>query len=129
MLRLANVDLSGLGVDGLDQWDTLQDPSTCARDSMLHNVIVGTRGRVTSGSYREGDYKIIIGDPGDLTGWYYTNSTETVGEDTTLYLFDIANDPNEETNLATDSNYSSILADLEAKVDAYLGDIYEYETS
>ena len=30
MLRLANVDSSGLNVDGLDQWDTLQDPSTCA---------------------------------------------------------------------------------------------------
>ena len=30
MLRLGNADLSGLDVDGLDQWDTLQDPSTCA---------------------------------------------------------------------------------------------------
>ena len=30
MLRLADADLSGLDVDGLDQWDTLQDPSTCA---------------------------------------------------------------------------------------------------
>ena len=25
-----------------------------------------------------------------MTGWYDTDSTETVGEDTTLYLFDIA---------------------------------------
>ena len=25
---------------------------------MLHNVIVGVRGRVTSGAYREGDYKV-----------------------------------------------------------------------
>ena len=29
MLRLANVDVSGLDVDGLDQWETLQDPSSC----------------------------------------------------------------------------------------------------
>merc|ERR1712223_1000630 len=129
MLRLANVDVSGLDVDGLDQWETLQDPSSCKRDSMLHNVIVGVRGRVTSGSYREGDYKIIIGDPGDLTGWYNTDSTETVGEDTTLYLFDIANDPYEETNLATNADYASILADLESKVDVFADGIYTFETS
>merc|ERR1711976_513677 len=129
MLRLADADLSGLDVDGLDQWDTLQDPSTCARDSMLHNVIVGVRGRVTSGAYREGDYKIIIGDPGDLTGWYEIDSTFTAGEDTTLYLFDIANDPYEETNLATNSDYASILADLESKVDVFADGIYTFETS
>ena len=29
MLRLADADLSGLDVDGLDQWETLLDPSSC----------------------------------------------------------------------------------------------------
>ena len=36
MLRLANVDVSGLDVDGLDQWETLQDPSSCASKMTLH---------------------------------------------------------------------------------------------
>merc|ERR1719361_3415129 len=131
MLRFANVDVSSLGVDGLDQWDTLLSGGTsCARNTILHNVITGLRPTVVrTAAYREGDYKIIIGDPGDLTGWYEVDSTFTAGEDTTLYLFDIANDPYEETNLATNSAYASILADLESKVDIFADGIYAFETS
>ncbi len=40
MLRLANVDVSGLDVDGLDQWDTLQDPSNCASKSIVYYSVV-----------------------------------------------------------------------------------------
>ena len=38
-------------------------------------------------------------------------------------------DPYEETNLATDSNYASILADLESKVDVFADGIYTFATS
>ena len=56
---------------------------------MMHNIILSKRGAVESAAYRENQYKIIIGDPGDLTGWYYTDETEVSGEETTLYLFNI----------------------------------------
>ena len=38
-------------------------------------------------------------------------------------------DPYEETNLATDSAYASILADLENKVDVFADGIYTFATS
>merc|ERR1719510_847500 len=68
ILRFAGSNLDNLDVDGLDQWDTLMS-GNCARDTILHNIILNYRGNVKSAAYREGDYKIIIGDPGDLTGW------------------------------------------------------------
>ena len=52
--------------------------------------------------------------------WFYWNRF-------TCYF--IKDDPNEETNLADDSNYASILTDLEDKVDAMVSEVYEYETS
>merc|ERR1739838_511835 len=130
MLGFAGGNIDELDVDGVDQWDTLVNGgSSCARDTILHNIELNYRGNVNTATYREGDYKIIIGDPGDLTGWYDTTNTETAGEDTTLYLFDIASDPNEETNLAEDSNYATILADLEETVDLWATEVYEFATS
>ena len=43
-----------------------------------------------------------------------------------IFLID---DPYEETNLATNSDYASILADLESKVDVFADGIYTFETS
>ena len=41
----------------------------------------------------------------------------------------LIDDPYEETNLATNSDYASILADLESKVDVFADGIYTFETS
>ena len=56
---------------------------------LLHNIIDGSS---FEASYRKGDMKLIWGDVGTLTGYYYPNGTDVSATVATgdYYLFDIA---------------------------------------
>ncbi len=60
--------------------------------NLIHNIIDNGNGDYDA-AYRDGDYKLILGDPGDdaTSGWYMTNGTEVDGnDDADVYLYDLS---------------------------------------
>ena len=57
---------------------------------LLHNIEEGV-----AGIYRMGDYKLISGNPGDLSGWYFQNGSSETDDSFVYtgtedyYLFDL----------------------------------------
>ena len=50
-------------IDGVDQADMIFKNGPSARNEMLHQLNLGNQ------AYRDGDYKIIVGNPGDYDGY------------------------------------------------------------
>ncbi|KAF0299907.1 Arylsulfatase B [Amphibalanus amphitrite] len=67
-LRLAGVDTSDLGLDGVDQWETLSTGSPSARDEFVYNMDTFPVG--FSAALRQGDMKLVWGWPGQNSDWY-----------------------------------------------------------
>ena len=62
---------ASLGLDGVDQWQALQQGDEGGRQEMVYNLKVGPM----SGAIRHGKYKIIFGKRFNKQGWYDTDNT------------------------------------------------------
>merc|ERR1712117_905494 len=62
---------SNLGLDGVDQWESLSRGEGGQRTEMVYNLKVGPM----SGALRVGKHKIIFGKMYNKQGWYDTDNT------------------------------------------------------
>lgn len=90
-------------LDGRDAWEAIAQGAASPHDVILLNA--APRG----GAIRMGDWKLIVGRAVDAEG-------EAEVEAQNLFLFNLANDPNEKTNLAADNPKK--VAELRARYDA-----------
>jgi len=116
LLHLAGSNVTKDGLDGYDQWNTINNGGLSERKELLHNIdpVYSQKGhrlypnrfdtRIRA-AIRVGDWKLITGDPGDGR-WFplpnkYSNITDDLSKDKqNLWLFDIQNDPNEHKDLS-----------------------------
>ena len=123
------------GLDGIDQWESIIDGgSGCQRTNLLHDITVNYDGSIKTAFYRDGNYKLMIGDAGDNTGWYHPDDQEDaeLGDayDNSLeYLFDVSGDDYEVTNLRYDDFYADIVADMTEAINSYVDSIVDFELS
>lgn len=115
---LAGGDLNTTNIlDGFDVWDTINVGSTSPRTELLHNIDPVSEALRPKQAYkscpaaaiRVGDWKLITGYPGDPRWLPLPSSgSEIINdlphmefEDGKVYLFNIANDPEERHELST----------------------------
>lgn len=90
------------GIDGINQWYTINSGNRGQRTEFVYNIY-DTNGKGPRGAIREDNYKLILGDPGKPDGWIPLPGMRSHpgNTNTTVYLFDVKDDPLEKTNLAT----------------------------
>ena len=116
LVGLAGGDTAGLNLDGFDLWQSISNGDPSPRTELLHNIdpltpLRGSRLDISdfdnrvAAAIRVGDWKLITGDPGTGT---WTAPPEDSGlqsvndpdpADKNIWLFNIADDPNETTDL------------------------------
>ncbi|KAK3594007.1 hypothetical protein CHS0354_040754 [Potamilus streckersoni] len=94
------------GLDGIDQWPTIQSGAPSKRSNFVYNIDEIMK----NAAIRVGDYKLIEGKPGTHNGWYPApnNHRKHFRNQTTFHdigaleyqLFNIKSDPTEHFNLA-----------------------------
>jgi len=102
-----------LPLDGYDQWAVITQGATNQRTEVLHNIdqVAG------NAALRVGDWKILTGKQ-DYDGWYPAVGPPEIPTNTkNISLFNIANDPNERTDLSA-SNPAKV-QELLARLDYY----------
>jgi arylsulfatase A-like enzyme len=128
----------GIYLDGVDHWQSLINNGSSPRTSVILDIekpqIIQRWGDVGAGVVRKGDYKLHIGDTGQLVrpgDWSppdgYDNITETeptpfcTREDLNTsnncapyQLFDVIHDPSERHDLYGQPGYETIIAELKA---------------
>ena len=118
------------GLDGIDQWESLTS-GTCQRSNLLHDITLSSDGSIETAFYRDGNYKLIIGDAGDNSGWYDTEQTDQeLGDayDATLqYLFDVSSDEREITNLRYDEDYADVVTSMTNSINNFVDSVYDFE--
>ena len=106
---------------------------SCQRTSLLHDITLNNDGSISSAFYREGNYKLLIGDVGTNTGWYDTDQTDAeIGDayDSSLeYLFDVSGDDYEVTNLRYDDAYADLVTSMKATIDTFVPEVYDFGIS
>ena len=123
------------GLDGIDQWESIIDGgSGCQRTNILHDITVNYDGSIKTAFYRDGNYKLMIGDAGENSGWYHPDDQEDAElgdayDESLEYLFDVSGDDYEVTNLRYDDSYADIVADMTTAINSYLGSIVDFELS
>lgn len=127
LVSLAGGNLNGTKpLDGYNQWNTISEGAESSRKVILHNIDplyhpVGeplynnTFDTRTRAAIRYKDWKLITGDPGNGS-WIPppTSSMSAIHQHNTehknVWLFDIANDPNEHNDLS--GKYPEVVKDL-----------------
>ena len=108
-------DLVSDNIDGIDQWEVLRNGlDKSKRTTLLYNINPLWHGGV-NGAVRDGKYKLIIGDPGRVSGRipvFKTNDvsllyTPLTSEDTKIManweqLFELDQDPFESKDLSSE---------------------------
>merc|ERR1719187_3042239 len=115
-------------IDGVSQWSSLVNNTPSPRNTMLYNIdpIPSRRGNGPGGAVRQGNFKLIRGDPGRPDTWIrpedvcdieddFGNKTNTEPnlnkhKEKTL-LYNLKKDPNEKKDLST--KYKKLLRQLE----------------
>lgn len=136
--HLANVSVSHMDIDGVDQYSALFEGGESARSEILLNLDPVATYPPNSyfmgqAAIRQNDWKLIVGMPNcSLTPWYTTpfstycpsgwvmvNGTMIADppNPSFVWLFNITADPLEENNLAI--VYPDIVASLRARIETY----------
>ncbi|ESO99548.1 hypothetical protein LOTGIDRAFT_71987, partial [Lottia gigantea] len=127
---------------GINQWDSIRKHKPSARTEFIYNLddeeepTQGHAGIRYFNAYREsfcikafllsGDWKLLLGYPGQIDGWYKPmNNTQDFSlyeniyssGDSPVHLFNIADDPLEYHNIA--SQHPDIVANLTRKIKEY----------
>lgn len=128
IVHLAGGDVTGLKLDGFNQWDTISRGTPCLRTEILHNIDPSVSVRTTfsnafRAAIRVGDLKLIIGNPGNGS-WIppplltcpghcvYTNAPENG-----TWLFNITADPDERDDLSL--KHPEHVQELMSRLEAY----------
>jgi arylsulfatase A-like enzyme len=124
LLRIAGAKAAaGVTLDGHDLWPALTGDSHVKREEILINAAPGT------GALRRGDWKLVVnghlrfkgGTPNATFSWAdLLRESKLPPEDATresLELFNLADDPGETRNLASDR--PDVVRELRARYDAY----------
>jgi len=117
LLGLAGRDTAGLNVDGFDVWQSISNGGPSPRKELLHNIDPlmpkhGSRLNISKfdnrvrAAIRVGNWKLITGNPFP-GGWIappeetgnYSSIPDPSPKSKNVWLFNIGNDPNEETDL------------------------------
>lgn len=127
LVHLAGGNLNGTKpLDGYDQWKTISEGGNSPREVLLHNIDPLTKpvgkpifndtfDSSTRAAIRYKDWKLITGDPGNGS-WipephlYHSAIHEYESDTKNVWLFNIADDPSEKTDLS--SEYPSVVKDL-----------------
>lgn len=118
MLKLAGASLEQkLPLDGRDAWPTITEGKPTPHEDILHNVAPG------NGAIRMGDWKLVLNGNGPEEAGEETASAKAkkgkkakaAGD--TVELFNIAQDPNEKTNLA--DKHPDKVRELKSRLDRY----------
>jgi len=123
-IGLAGVDASEYELDGFDLWQSISNGDPSPRTELLHNIdpmtVSGTNLDISDfdntiqAAIRVGDWKLITGNPGTGT-WTAPpedSDLESIADpdpsDKNIWLFNIADDPNETTDLFDDNQDQAI---------------------
>ena len=109
LVHLAGGNVSGLTLDGYNQWDTISNGAPSPRTEILHEIRPVYNNTYESFSYRAGirigDWKLIVGDPGNSSwvpppGMSCPAGESCMGNVTTgTWLFNVTDDPEERKDL------------------------------
>ncbi len=111
LLRLANVEVEQrLPLDGKDAWGTIALGAPSPHQEILINATPH------AGAIRSGQWKLVVNGSKATAGFDGEAIVDT-GDEDTLELFDLHNDPYEEHNLF--ENQAAIAKDLFARWDRY----------
>ncbi|XP_065838684.1 arylsulfatase I-like isoform X2 [Oscarella lobularis] len=108
LVHVAGGNVTGLKLDGYNQWDTISNDSDSPRTEILHNIQPTCSNSYENFTYRAavriGDWKLIVGNPGN-SSWVPPPGmkcpTTCAGNVTTgMWLFNIAEDPEERNDLS-----------------------------
>ena len=133
LVSLAGGDLNGTRpLDGYDIWETINTGTASPRTEILHNIDPVETPWLPSLKYkwcpqaalRVGDWKLLTGCPGD-PNWYPPPSSDLEVEDIPdfeyedkkVYLFNIANDPEERNELS--AQYPEKVGELLERLQQY----------
>ena len=124
--------LNGQSIDGIDHWHSLMESEESPRTEMLYNIDPSGNDNKESfinAGIRVGNYKLLLGNPGDPNRAISTREVVDVDLDDTVLgrilmlfysdeilcdqvrLYDLSVDPNEQNNLAKEmpGEYQPIL--------------------
>uniref|UniRef100_A0A914WLD2 Sulfatase N-terminal domain-containing protein n=1 Tax=Plectus sambesii TaxID=2011161 RepID=A0A914WLD2_9BILA len=96
ILAMSGIDLDGYG-DGFNYWPMIANNSNIfERKRLVYNVDGSTA------AIREGQYKLIVGNPGRPADWVKPTESGKIGPpfNQTIWLFDISRDPLELRDLS-----------------------------
>jgi len=122
LLSSAGLTPSSDELDGVDQWDALLDDTISSpRQEMIYNIVKDGDSTPTA-AIRSGDWKYIWSASG-YNGWAAppegtARTTRGQRGDITNALFDLKNDPTEETNLADEEPERAAI--MLARLEEYL---------
>ncbi|KAK6176339.1 hypothetical protein SNE40_014641 [Patella caerulea] len=115
------------GIDGINQWDSIRLNQPSKRTEFIYNLddfYIPTQGHA---GIRMGDWKLLLGYPGSIDGWYEPmNDTKDTPltmnifpntGDSPARLFNVIADPRELKDLAAD--FPDIVQNLTARINEY----------
>ena len=135
-LKMSDNDTKGL--DGQNMWPTIINDSPSSRTEILLQLdppsyVDRDNPFIGQAAYRSGDWKLILGKPdcnssweiACPTGWVNTNGTIDPAPDNPsgVWLFNIAEDPNERNNMA--GTFQDIVALMEERIEAFNSTLVE----
>ncbi|GFS09674.1 arylsulfatase B-like [Elysia marginata] len=114
------------GIDGISRWRFLREGGSSARTEFVYNIEPNSKGAI-----RVGDFKFIVGRPGQYNDWYpapgkyHIPRSQFRGgkhdkvklEKVPHMLFNITEDPREERNVAGD--FPDVVKELSARFAAW----------
>lgn len=107
-------------MDGLNQWPMLSEGKPSPRHEFVYNIddLIG------NAAIRVGDYKLLVGDPGEPSGWIPPPELDVDSYDgykfrgnESVYLFNLKADPTEHYNLA--DVYPDLVATMKQRLIEY----------
>ncbi|XP_067144724.1 arylsulfatase B-like [Centruroides vittatus] len=105
ILHLAGSSKVNNKIDGVNQWDVINNDGPSARSEFIYNIFDNSHRRA---AIRVGDYKLIWGHPGNPSGWIppprqnehiKSCNLSTKSIVSAIRLFNIKEDPTERNNL------------------------------